>query len=99
MPEPILLEVRDVTAALLRDRGITSGHWALAVEFGLAATYIAAKGTTEGTVTSLPAAIVPVQKIGLRQHDEPTNATVDASELSARRVKAKPKKQRKTPRP
>lgn len=93
MSDPILLELRDVTAALLRDRKITKGHWFLAVQFGLAATYVPAGPNGAG----LPAAIVPVQKIGLRESETPTDVTVDAAQLAAQATPSRSKRSKKRP--
>jgi hypothetical protein len=88
MPDPILYEPRDVTIALLRAYNITSGHWFLAVQFGLAAGY---GKWAEGP--RLPAATVPIVKIGLMPIDQPNDISVNAAELSpkpaARKLRSK----------
>jgi hypothetical protein len=91
MPEAILYELRDVTITLLRANNITSGHWFLAVQFGLGAGYIplGAGGAR------LPTATIPVLKIGLMQSEEANDVSVDASELSPK-PKARKRSSKKT---
>jgi hypothetical protein len=97
MADPILLEIRDVTIALLRDQKITTGHWFLAVQFGLAAGYL--PGRPEGN--RVPGALLPVLRIGLQSSDEPLDITVNAAELPpvepTPRRRARPKKNASPP--
>jgi hypothetical protein len=74
-----------VVEALIRYNDLHEGLWGLSIEFGLAATNI---GLEPGDL--LPAAIVPVKKIGLHRFNEPNNLTVDAAEANpSKRAKRK----------
>jgi hypothetical protein len=84
MPEVTLYELRDVTIALLRANNITSGHWFLAVQFGLGAGY---NKWLEGA--RLPTAMVPILKIGLMPIEEPNDISVNAAELSPKPARRK----------
>lgn len=73
---------KELTELLIRKQGIHEGLWAIFIEFGLAGANI---GTDETNV--LPAAIVPVKRIGIQRVDEPTPLSVDAAQINP----AKPK--------
>ncbi len=79
MPEAILYELREVTISLLRANNITSGHWFLAVQFGLGAGYNPWAAAGGGR---LPTATIPVLKIGLMPTEEANDISVNAAELS-----------------
>jgi hypothetical protein len=51
--------------------------WGIAIEFGLAAANMG-----QGPEDILPAAIIPVKKIGLQRFKEPNNLTVNAAEVN-----------------
>jgi len=70
----ISLSHQEVVEALIKHQDIHEGMWQLVVEFGIAAANIAT-----GPDEFLPAAIVPVKKIGLRKVDKMTPLSVDAS--------------------
>jgi hypothetical protein len=73
-----------VVEALIRYNDLHEGLWGIYIEFGLGAANLG-----QGPEDILPAAIVPVKKIGLQRFDEPNNLTVDAAEANP------PKKTRK----
>ena len=80
MPETksIVFTHKEVVEALIRYNNIHEGLWDLYLEFGLAAANI---GPGPGGELS-PAAIVPVQKIGLQRTEKITNLTADAAEVN-----------------
>ena len=79
MPETksISFTHKEVVEALIRYNDLHEGLWGLFIEFGLGAANV---GSEPGDL--LPAAIVPVKKIGLQRFNEPNNLTVDAAEVN-----------------
>lgn len=71
-----LFDYKEVAEALVKRQNIHEGHWGIGIEFGFGAQNIR---TPNGFA---PAAIVPVQKIGLNRFEEPNNMTVDAGEVN-----------------
>lgn len=69
-----LFSYKEVVISLIKQQNIHEGIWALMVEFGLAA---ANAGPDDDQMS--PAAIVPVQRIGIHRVDKLTNLSVDAS--------------------
>jgi hypothetical protein len=67
-------DFQEVVEALIKQQGINTGLWALAVEFGIKATNI---GPDNKNLS--PAAIIPIKNIGLIRATELTNLSVDAS--------------------
>lgn len=82
-----LFSYKEVVVALIKQQGIHEGIWSLLVEFGLAA---ANAGPDDDQLA--PAAIIPVQKIGIHKVETPTNLSVDAAVENPR-----PRKQAKKP--
>jgi len=76
MPEPqkMTFNHSQVTEALIKYNNIHEGLWGLYVEFGIAAGNA---GPSPDQIN--PAAIVPIQKIGLQRFDKPNNMTADAA--------------------
>jgi hypothetical protein len=81
MPEasPILYTFKDLAALMVKDKGITEGHWGIFVRFGLVAGNVGV-GAPDALA---PAAIVPIAEIGLQRFPEPSSLTVDAATLAA----------------
>jgi hypothetical protein len=79
MPETksIAFTHKEVVEALIRYNNLHEGLWGLHIEFGLGAANV---GSEPGDL--LPAAIIPVKKIGLQRFDEPNNLTVDAAQAN-----------------
>jgi len=67
---------KEIAEALVKQQGIHEGLWGIYVEFAIAAANVGA--TPEGN-DLVPAAIVPVQKMGLQRFPEANNLTVDAA--------------------
>ena len=74
----------------MRHANIASGHWGVFIKFALGATNI---GPDKDHL--LPAAVVPVVEIGIRQFEEPCNLTVDAAQIKpVKAVKVIPRKRK-----
>ena len=88
MPEvkQILYGHKELTELMLKDRGISSGHWQIYITFRLTGANIAVDA---GEVK--PAAITFIEAIGLHQVDEPTPLSVDASKIEPKRTVRSPK--------
>lgn len=71
-----LFDYKEVAEALIKHQGIHEGLWHIAIEFGFLAHNIK---TPNGFA---PAAILPVQKIGLVRTPDASNMTVDAAEVN-----------------
>jgi hypothetical protein len=84
----IVFTHKEVVEALLKQQGIHEGIWSLYVKFGLGAVNV---GGSEDSV--LPAAIIPVIKIGIQKADKINNLSVDAAQVSL--VAETPKKDHK----
>jgi hypothetical protein len=69
---------KEVAEALVKKEGLHEGLWGIYIEFGLAAANI--NGPDEGSF--MPAAIIPVVKIGIQRFTEANGLTVDASEVN-----------------
>jgi len=80
-PTQFVYKFKELTELLLKERGITQGHWGVLIRFGFQATNI-----TAGTDV-LPAAIIPVVEIGIQKFDEANALTVDAAELAKAKKK------------
>jgi hypothetical protein len=80
MPEQtqIFFPHKEIVEILARKAGIKEGIWGLYVEFGIAATNI----INPEDKSALPAAIVPIVKLGIQRFTEPSSMTIDASKLS-----------------
>ena len=69
---------KEVAEALIKKQGIHEGLWAIYMEFGITGANI--QPGTEGV--AVPAAIVPVLKVGIQRSDTPNLLTVDAAEVN-----------------
>lgn len=74
---PQFFEHKEVVTALLKEKGIHEGLWSLSIQFGITA---ANAGPNDDDL--MPAAIVPVLKIGIQQTEKVNNLTVDAAEVN-----------------
>lgn len=76
--QPQMLQHKDVIEALLRYKGITSGCWGLAIQFGFGV----GNATTDPSASASPTAFIGILGIGLAPANESTAGTVvDASTL------------------
>ncbi len=71
----IIFSYQELAETLVRQQGIHEGLWGIYVEFNITATNL---NGPEGNI--VPAAIVPVQKVGIQRFDtEIEGLTVDAA--------------------
>ena len=84
MPEPstIEFEYKEVVEALIHYNNLHEGLWGLLIKFGIQGANI----STEPSGQFMPAAIVPLLKIGLQRYDKvgdkPSNLIVDADKVN-----------------
>jgi hypothetical protein len=76
-----LFDYKEVAEALVKKQDIHEGLWGIYMEFGIGAANIPSDPSQQ---TFLPAAIVPVVKIGIQRFDVPSSLTVDAAEVNPR---------------
>ncbi len=62
---------------LVKHAGVHEGHWQILVEFGLGAANMPIAGPDGFELK--PAAVIPVNTIGIQKFDEPTPISVDAA--------------------
>jgi len=70
---------KEIAEALVKQQGIHEGLRGIYVEFAIAAANV---GSAPESNDVVPAAIVPVQKMGLQRFPEANNLTVDAAEVN-----------------
>ena len=90
MAKEIVIDFRELATLIIRENKVTEGHWGIWVQFAIG-------GINAGPDKDhlLPAAVVPIQNIGIQRFDEPNNLPVDAAKIwrtGARKTKAKAKK-------
>ena len=78
MPEiqNVTFSHKEIAEALIKLHNIHEGLWGIYLEFGIAAANVNS-GKDENNL--VPAAIVPVVKIGIQKFPSPNNLTVDAA--------------------
>jgi hypothetical protein len=78
MPEATMISFshKEVAEALLKRQDIHEGLWGIYIEFGFGAANI---GQGPDDPNLLPAAIIPITKIGIQKFAEANNLTVDAA--------------------
>jgi hypothetical protein len=96
MPETkqILFTHKEVAEALVRRLDVREGLSGLYIEFSIAAANVTSPSGTD----LLPAAIVPVLRVGIQRFDEANSLTVDAASVNpTRRTRTKSNKVKKAP--
>jgi hypothetical protein len=73
--EQVLYTNRELAELMVKDRGITSGHWAILIKFRFSGGNIDVEGGSH------PAAITLIDGIGLQRTDESFPLAVDASKV------------------
>ncbi len=68
---------QELAEILVKNQGLHEGHWGVYLEFAIQGTNI---GPNEADI--VPAAIIPVLKIGIQRFDQPSGLTVDASKVN-----------------
>lgn len=79
----LMFNLPEVVKALLKQEGITEGHWQLSVRFGLGAGNLASE--FDETVAPRPTAFIPVVQVGIKRADRSDEFTVDASKLAPKK--------------
>jgi hypothetical protein len=81
MPEVanITFTHREIAEALIKKQNLHEGLWGIYVEFGLGAANIS---QIPDGADLMPAAIIPVLKIGIQRFSSPNNLTVNAAEAN-----------------
>ena len=67
----------EIAEALIKQQGIHEGLWGVFLEFGLEAANVRPPDGSEGDF--FPAAIIPVQRIGIQRFRDGNYLTVDAA--------------------
>ncbi len=80
MPEinNIEFSFKEIAEVLVRHADLHNGLWGIEIKFGIQGTNIGASPGSD----LMPAAIVPVVKLGIQRFEKPSNLTVDASEIN-----------------
>ena len=86
-----IFSFKEIAEALIKKQSIHEGIWGVYIEFGLSAGNINAQGPT-GEEALLPAAIIPVAKIGLRRFEKESSLSVDAAKVNPVSTATKKKK-------
>jgi hypothetical protein len=82
---------QQIAEALVKEQDIHEGLWAIYVEFGIGAGHI--PGPTPDTL--LPAAVVPMVKMGIQRAEQPTPLTVDAAEVNPKKDQTAERRKRR----
>jgi len=78
-PQIITFSYKELATVLIKHQQIHEGFWSVVVQLGLQGANIKVGPSEEDVV---PAAIVPMMKIGLQKLDKPTPISVDAAEVN-----------------
>jgi hypothetical protein len=70
---------KEIAETLIKRLDIHEGLWGIYVEFAIVAANV---NTGPGQDTLLPAAIIPIAKIGIQRFDQANSLTVDAAEVN-----------------
>jgi hypothetical protein len=76
MAETISFTHKDIAELLVKKQNLHEGHWGIFIEFGIGAANV---GQSPDNSEILPAAIVPVLRLGIQRFPSPNSLTVDAS--------------------
>jgi hypothetical protein len=83
MPETnqITFSHQEIAEALIKKGDLHEGLWGIYIEFGIGAANIG-QGPDSEEINIVPAAIVPVLKIGIQRFPKSNNLTVDAAKVN-----------------
>ena len=92
MPQASQIEynLREIAELMVRNRGITEGHWMVLLRFKWAAANVGI-----GPEEMSPSAIVGVESIGIQRTDSQNPLSVDASKLSKEQLATAGRKKKK----
>lgn len=94
-PNQYLFDFKEIAEVLVKRQNLHDGIWGLIFEFGLQATNA---GPSDSQI--LPAAIIPIMRMGLQKVTQETNLSVDAAKVNPpdkSQISGKQKKKRNTP--
>ncbi len=79
MPEAsqITYGLKELTALMIKDQGIKTGHWMVLTKF----TWAVSNVMSEGGGPAGPGALTIVTEVGIQKLDEPGPLSVDAAEV------------------
>jgi hypothetical protein len=84
---------KEVAEALVKAQDLHEGLWGVYLEFGIGGGNIPAGPDNQ---TLVPAAIIPILRIGIQRFDQPNSLTVDAAEVNpAHAMRRKPTERRR----
>jgi hypothetical protein len=83
---------KQIAEALVKEQGIHEGFWAIYVEFGIGAGHIPAGPNTDAL---MPAAVIPIVKMGIQRAEQPTPLTVDAAEVNPKKGQSVERRKRR----
>jgi hypothetical protein len=78
-PQIITFSYKELATVLIKHQGIHEGLWSVTIQMGLNAQTIKVGPSEEDMV---PAAIIPLIKIGIQKQDKPNPLTVNAAEVN-----------------
>ncbi len=79
-----IFSFQEIAEALIKRQDIHEGLWGIYFEFGLTAANLGKEPMSKDLV---PAAIIPVVKVGIQRFKAENNLTVDASKVNPRKAK------------
>lgn len=85
----IFYSLDNLLVLLLKDKGIHEGYWSIAAKFGFTATNINTNLSDNKGTHFYPGAIIPLIEVGLQEHEQPSQITVNASRVNPKSGKAK----------
>jgi hypothetical protein len=74
--ERILFSYQEIVECLIKEKNIHEGIWGIAIGFDLGAANVAKRDEPN---SFMPAAIIPINGIGIERVEEESNLTVNAS--------------------
>jgi hypothetical protein len=77
--ENVTFTHKEIAEMLVRKQNLHEGLWGIFIEFGLSGANI---GESPESDLILPAAVIPVLKIGIQRFKTPNNLTVDAAVIN-----------------
>ncbi|MGA9754018.1 MAG: hypothetical protein WBV23_02630 [Desulfobaccales bacterium] len=78
-PQIITFSYKELATVLIKHQGIHEGLWSVTVQLGLQGANVKVGPSEEEMV---PAAIIPLMRIGLQKQNKPNPLTVDAAEVN-----------------